>query len=208
MLRAHGQRAGSAGRPTAWGTHAEAFCDRTGGASARAGAIVTATATAYPVAIDGESERRFPRLLAELMAVLEMNGYPPVGPGADRDALADAMFRFLHLERDQLLGQIEARLNGLHAPLRSHTAPGPLSSADCCAAAHEMRRLKEARLVLVVAIGAPGDDVLHMGTAADRGSALDEIAERMLDAVGQVAAPGGDVVESRVFDIAASGGAS
>lgn len=163
----------------------------------------------YPVSprldVDGMNDRRFEMLARDVGIVLEQHGYPPVR-GLDRRELENLLFGYVYAARGDE-GDVEKRLNaGVAAPLRTFTPAGALGSADCVATAHELRRLKGARTVVVVALG--DDGVLHMGSAADKSPVIDDVTERLLDAVEAVAAPGAGAMESRVFTVPDREGAS
>jgi hypothetical protein len=136
--------------------------------------------------------------------VLEQHGYPPVN-GDDRQDLMARLWDFIYVARG-VLGDVEARLNSVAAPLRTYTAPGALSSADCIATAHELRRLKDARLVVVTALGE--DDVLHLGSSADDTPAVGAATERIMEAIEGVASPHAQVVESHTYVVGERGAAS
>lgn len=111
--------------------------------------------------------------------------------------LEQVLFRFLYVARGGL-GAVEQRLNsGVARPLRTLATPaGAMSSADCCATAHELRVLKPVQLALVVAVG--NDGHMYMGTAADEGEVLDVLTERLLDAVESVCSPDARTVVNEV----------
>lgn len=145
----------------------------------------TAT-TAYPVRDAGEGDRRFSRkLVAEVAAVLEMHGYPPVNDLGDVADLQDALFKFICVERGDL-GSLQARLQN-DASVPADWTPGALCSEDCGASAHELRDVKGAEGAVVIAMDRRG--TIFVGTAVDEDSKMDRISVALLASLQVIVSP-------------------
>lgn len=147
----------------------------------------------YPVEPPVE-DRRFDQLGRDVALVVEQHAYNRLS-FEQRGRLESFLVELLYATPG--MEAVEQRLNaGVARPLRT-LAPAPtVTSADCCAAAHELRVLRPVQLAIVVALS--DDGRLVMGSAADESPVIDALTERLLDAVERACLPGGKVVEDSV----------
>jgi hypothetical protein len=142
------------------------------------------TSVEYPVVTGDLEDQRFSgELVRDVGQVFERYGFPRVR-GEHRQELADVLFWFFYVQRGPA-GDLAARLNGIHAPLRgAANETGPLSPEDCCAAAHELRRRRGADGALVLAMDAAHQ--LLVGCAVDEGTTMDAVSTEIIESLEDV----------------------
>lgn len=142
----------------------------------------------YPIA--GADDHRFEKLARDVGKVLEQHHYPKVR-GADLLELENILWRFIHEDRGTLpavqVRHVHRARGTMHPPepTSSFTAEGTLDSDDCCAAAHELRRVKAASGALVVAMDER--ELLHIGMSVEGGSPMDYVANRLYSVLDNMA---------------------
>jgi hypothetical protein len=147
---------------------------------------------------------RFDKLARDVGVVLEQHAYDRL-TSERRDRLEALLFEFLYVTPG--MEDVEQRLNaGVARPLRTLAPSKEVSSADCCATAHELRVLRPVQLAVVAAIGDDGN--LYLGTAADEGPLLDDLTERVLTAIERACMTDGEIVENAVHMVPLRGRAS
>jgi len=168
--------------------------------------VTAAAQEGYPVRYDGaEDQRLSTRCVGEVAAVLEMHGFPPVHRHLAVMRLRSALAGFVYGENTATVAaELETRINA--AASATYTPAGKLSSEDCCASAHELRRLKGANGALVIVRDAEGH--YHMGSAVDEGSRFESVSDHLMAELERYLGPKTSVVRNHVFSVDESGGVS
>jgi hypothetical protein len=140
-------------------------------------------ASKYPVRVNGmeRADSRFDGLAKVVGLELEQRGFPRL-TGDTHVELEKALFEFVYGSRG-FAGELEKRLNGTAAPLVA--GDEKVDSYACCAAAHELRRLRGAEGALVVAVDDAG--MVHIGCAVEPQSQADLLASKLISVLDDLA---------------------